>query len=291
MIRLSIDDCRLSIEEQRAAITHQSRVLLAVVLSVGFMLVGCNRQPYVTPERLDRGLVIVLPGIEGRSPWNEAICRGLDEGGVDCAIELRDWTSLWGPLFNLRAEVRNRRQARRIAQRITLYQWEHPDRPVVLVGQSGGGAMAAWIAEALGEDGAVDGIVMLAPALSPEYMLDLALAGSRRGIINFHSSQDWFLGVGTTVSGTMDGYHTSSAGRVGFDVPPPGPGRTDGDGRTELHRKLFQIPWTREMSVSGHTGGHLTSSSVRYVARYVAPFVRAEDWNAQLVARVTRGGE
>ncbi len=271
----------------------RTSVLLTTVFSVGFVLAGCNHQPYVTAERLDRGLVIVLPGIEGRGLWNEAICRGLDEGGVDCAIELCDWTSFWGPLYSLRAESRNRREAQRIAQRIALYRWEHPDKPVVLVGQSGGGAMTAWIAESLGKDGAVDGIIMLAPSLSPEYMLDLALAGSGRGIVNFHSSRDWVLGVGTTISGTMDGYHTSSAGRVGFDVPTSRPaGSPQGaSGRARLYQKLLQIPWTREMSVSGHTGGHLTSSSVRYVARYVAPFVRAENWNAQLVARVLSGKE
>ena len=243
-------------------------------------------QPYVTEERLERGLVIVLTGIEGRSVFNEEICRGLDEGGVDGAIELYDWTaSPLLPLYNLRAEARNRRKAGEIAQHIVLYQWDHPGRPVVLVGQSGGGAMTAWIVEALPTGAKVDGIVMLAPTLSPAYMLDIALKRSERGIVNFHSPWDWlFLRAGTTIYGTMDGYHTSSAGSVGYEVPTSGP-------RKGVYAKLLQVPWNAKMASAGHTGAHLTSGSASFVKKYVAPFVRRSDWGQPLVDHVVQGEE
>ncbi len=255
-----------------------SKIISLIILLAA--LAGCNSQPYVTPERLDRGLVIVLPGIEGRGPLNEAICRGLDAGGVDCAIELCDWTSALLSVYNLRAESRNRRKAAKIARRIAVYQWDYPGRPVVLVGQSGGGAIAVWIAESLPAGHDLDGIIMIAPALSPKYMLDFPLERAKRGIINFYSGRDWvFLGMGTLIYGTMDGYHTASAGMMGFDVPEAG-------GRPKVYDKLFQIGWQEKMARTGHTGGHLSSGTGRFVSNYVAPFVRMKQWNTELIAKV-----
>jgi len=247
----------------------------------GLLLVGCAKpQPFVSEDRLQRGLVIVLPGIEGRSGFNEAICRGLNDGGVNWAIELYDWTSKWGPLHSLRGESRNREKAFAIASRVIRYQDSHPGRPVVLVGQSGGGAMAAWAAEALPSGRSVDGVIMLSPALSPRYMLDWSLGNSRRGIVNFYSPRDWiFLGVGTVVYGTMDGRHSESAGRIGFKVPSAG-------GRPRCYRKLYQVAWQQKMAETGHSGLHLTSGGWRFVMTYVAPFVLAETWDDELVASV-----
>ena len=250
------------------------------MLAAASVLCGCASQPYVTDERLERGLVIVLPGIEGRGAMNEAICRGLNEGAVNWAIQLYDWTSPLGLLYNLRAEVRNRQKALTIADRIMRYNWEYPGRPVMLVGHSGGGAIAAWVAEALPRGARINGLVMIAPSLSPQYMLDWALANTRMGVVNFHSSRDWILlGMGTTVYGTMDGEHTSSAGRVGFQRPEYA--------RDNKHyRKLFQVAWNTTMSNTGHFGGHFSSSAGLFVAKYVAPLVLATRWNEDYVREV-----
>jgi len=244
---------------------------------------GCARQPYLTPERLAKGLVVVLPGVEGESPMNRAICRGLDAGGVDWGIRLENWTTLWGPLVNLRSEIRNRQKANEIAIRVAEYKFAHPDNPVVLVGQSGGGAMALWIAESMPQGQNVDGLILLAPAISPGYMVDFALSKSRQGVINFYSAKDWlFLGLGTTLYGTMDGQHTSSAGRVGFLIPPAST-------RPKAYDRLFQIAWHKQMAAAGHTGGHLASSAEGFVRHYVAPFVLARRWDDETVARVLTG--
>ena len=249
----------------------------AVALCVVSLLAlgGCgNPQPYVTEQRLRRGLVIVLPGIEGRSPFNEEICRGLDRGGIDWAIELCDWTIHvpLGFLINLRAEQRNRAEAGRIADRIVRYQQNYPGRRVVLIGQSGGGAIAAWICEAMPWGRKIDGAIMLAAALSPDYPLTGALRNCRRGIINFHSSRDVvLLWLGTTVYGTMDGQHRSSAGRNGFTVPSP-------RDRPREYQKLVQVPWTYEMAQAGNIGTHLSSGDATFVAAYIAPLVGMPRW-------------
>jgi pimeloyl-ACP methyl ester carboxylesterase len=248
---------------------------------------GCAApaQPYVTKLRLDRGLVIVLPGIEGRSVFNEEICRGLDLGGVDSAIELYDWTSgvPLGFIWNLWSNERNHRQAANISERIARYQTNYPGRPVVLVGQSGGGAVAAWTCEAMRWGRKVDGVIMLAAALSPGYRLTTALDSTNRGIVNFYSSRDvLLLWAGTKIYGTMDGKHSASAGKVGFSVPP-------GKLRPREYDKLYQVPWRSEMAQSGHLGMHLTSGMSGFVARYVAPLVKAGQWDQTIVDGIIEG--
>ena len=259
------------------------RLLCAV--PVLLLLCGCaGSQPYRTEKRLQRGLVIVLPGIEGRGGISEAICRGLDKGGVNWAIELTDWTNPLGLLYNLRAHDENRRKASQIAWQIRQYHWNYPQRPVVLIGQSGGGAMAVWTAEAMYAGQQLDGIILLAASISPDYVLDFALEKTRRGIVNFHSVRDWvLLGLGTTVYGTMDGAHSASAGQIGFEVP------RDLNGTGSCYRKLFQVPWRQEMAKAGHSGMHLTSGAEGYVTKYVAPFILTAFWDDELAECIARG--
>jgi pimeloyl-ACP methyl ester carboxylesterase len=168
--------------------------------------------------------------------------------------------------------------------RIVRYQITYPGRPVFLVGQSGGAAIAAWAAESMPWDRKIEGIVMIAPALSPQYKLDRALLGCHRGIVNFHSARDRvLLGFGTTVAGTMDGEHTASAGKNGFEVPDAS--RTPG-GRPGVYDNLFQVAWNKRMSDTGNTGWHLSSGAVRFVTAYVAPLIRAGAWNGETLSRV-----
>jgi pimeloyl-ACP methyl ester carboxylesterase len=250
---------------------------VAASVAMAALLGGCSwfspTDSYTNSSQMSLGLVVVLPGIEGASSLNSDIARGLYDGGVDYAIEVSDWTSrVAGPIINERNETRNRRKAYEIAQHIAAYQITYPGRPVFVVGQSGGGAIAAWTAEALPAGHKIEGLVMLAPSLSPGYDLGPALAHCRRGILNHYSNLDLiFLGLGTIVTGTMDGEHTQSAGRVGFTKSYPG---------------LYQIGWTREMAQSGNFGLHITSSSVDFVAGYVVPFIKAPAWDQKLVQSV-----
>ena len=256
------------------------RVVMIGVAGLAGVMAGCGGKPYVTDERLDKGLVLVLTGIEGHSRLNRAIRNGLIDGGVPCAVEIVDWTvgGYFTFPYNLRAEKRNRAKAAQIAARIEAYQASHPGRPVTLVGHSGGAAMAAFVAEALSVGAAVDGVVMLAAALSPSYRLEAALAHSRCGIVSYTSAYDWFfLGAGTLIFGTSDGRHGQAAGRVGFE-PPPGGGRYEG---------LYQVAWQAEMIRKWHLGGHTTSAAAPYVAAYVAPVVMRETWDAKYIADLT----
>ncbi len=193
----------------------------AILAILACWISGCapfdKSQPYENPERLDHGLVLVFTGIEGRSWINSDICQGLDKGGVDMAIRLVDWTThIPGAyIYDQRAEARNRQKADQIAADILEYRAEHPGRPVILIGQSGGGAMAAWTAECLPDRYGVDGIIMMAVSLSPGYQLDGALGRSRRGIVSFYSEKDFLLlGAGVLAIGDL-----VNTGALAEDLP------------------------------------------------------------------------
>ena len=225
---------------------------------------------WLSPERVEHGYTIVLPGVEGTSCHNIAIARGLVDGGHESAIELRDWTTGYSPLFayHLMALNRNRKQAQEIADQIVAYQDAFPDRPVRLVGHSGGAAMAVFVLEALPEDRKVTQVVLLAAALSREYDLSKALARCERGIVNFYSWGDVpHLVVGTAALGTIDRKHTISAGAGGFRVP-----KQVGEAGRELYaERLQQIPYRPAMLKSRNAGGHIGPTTRKFVSEWVAP--------------------
>jgi pimeloyl-ACP methyl ester carboxylesterase len=205
------------------SVGRTARRLAAYWIVLAAALAGCQgRQLVLNSEHLDQGLIVVLPGIDGRAPYNEAACTALSSDRPSMAVELHNWTVPLGPLYNQCAYGRNRKAAAELAQRILAYQSSHPGGRVFLVGHSGGTAIAVWAAEALPDGDSVDGIVLLASSLSPSYDLSGALAKSRNGIVSFCSHRDsLLLGLGTAVFGTMDRRHTAAAGQVGFQRPNP----------------------------------------------------------------------
>ena len=230
------------------------------------MSAGCGgREMVLNAELMDQGLVIVLPGIDGRAWHSEAVCHTLVGQGVAKTVVLHDWTSpLLGPLFNQMAVDHNRQMAMQLAARIAAYKREHPDGPVYLIGHSGGTAIAVWAAEGLPDNMQIEGIVLLASSLSPGYALTEALQHTRQGIVSFYSDMDVaLLGAGTTIFGTMDGVPGESAGKVGFN------GRNwDPDGG-----RLYQVPWDESMAEVGYGGDHFSCLTERFVGSYVAPLM------------------
>jgi len=250
----------------------------------GFILaataLGCDERVVINAGSGDQGLAILLPGIDGRSGYSEAAARALCRGELnDLTVELQDWTSPLGGIFNQTAQGRNREVAAKIAGRIAEYRREHPGQPVFLIGHSGGTAMAVWAAEHMPEDEHVEGLILLASSLSPGYDLSTALEHSRCGIVNFYSANDAaILGAGTTIIGTMDGQHGESAGKAGFDESArPG------------YEKLFQIPWDPSMADAGNGGDHFGCMARQFVASYVGPLVRSRLWSPELIASVQAG--
>jgi pimeloyl-ACP methyl ester carboxylesterase len=227
-------------------------------------------EAWLTPERAEQGYAIVLPGVEGTSYHNISIARGLIDAEYPGAIEVRDWTTGHWPLFayHLMALERNRAVARDIASQIVEYQAQFPDRPVTLIGHSGGAAMAVLVLEELPEEHRVTQAILLAAAISPKHDLTQALSRTELGITNFHSWGDVpHLVVGTLAMGTIDREHTVSAGAGGFQVPAD----LSEEGRALYADRLHQVPYRLEMVKSFNAGGHIGPTNRKFVSQWVAP--------------------
>ncbi len=225
---------------------------------------------------LNHGLTFVLPGIESESVFTYGMCDGLLDGGVQGAIRVFNWGLPFpgGYLANLTRIDRNRRRAADIAREIIAYQDAYPGKPVHLVAQSGGAGLAVFAAEALPEGRSIEGIVLLGGALSPTYNLAPALRKTKKGLLNSHSSKDYFvLGWGTRLFGTMDRQFTTASGCTGFVRPNT---LTDEEHRL-YDEKLHQLEWHPGMADScHHWGGHLSSGGEIFLARHIAPWVKAQ---------------
>ncbi len=227
-------------------------------------------EEWLAPERADCGYTLVLPGVEGTSGRNISIARGLIDAGHPAAVEVRDWTTGYWPLwpYHLMALERNREQARQIAAQIVEYQDHYPGRPITLIGHSGGAAMAILALEALPPDRHVTQVVLLAAAIAADYDLSTALARADHGIINFHSWGDiGYLVMGTVALGTIDRRHTVAAGASGFQVPA----NLTGDEQRLYETRLQQVPYRLAMLRSFNTGGHFTPTNRKFIAEWVAP--------------------
>ena len=220
---------------------------------------------------MEKGWVIILPGIEGRSSWNYELARGLEDGGVRFGIEVYDWGTVvpGGMLINLTDYERNRRVATELRDRIVSYRRAHPRRPVHLIGHSGGGGIAVLTAEMLPVEEPVSSVILLAAAISPTHDLRNALDRSQYGVFNYYSPLDVLLRAGTTVAGTIDREHAQSAGAVGFTRPA----KLTGDDARVYDRKLHQVQWSPEMRHAMHFGGHMDWTHRPFVKQYLAPLV------------------
>jgi pimeloyl-ACP methyl ester carboxylesterase len=224
------------------------------------------------PTKLSNGLAVVLPGIEGCGALNWSIWRGIMDAGFPGAVLLWDWTTgLWPlMLWHLRAIRRNRRQSAALARLILDYRKDHPDRPVYLIGHSGGAAVAAWALEELPEGHSVTAVAMLAAALSPAFPLGPALCKVQRCLWNFWSPLDLpLLGMGTLIFGTSDGRHSISAGLCGFSVPREACAEVQELYRTRLRQHRYGLRMARQF----HLGGHFGCANRVFVGEVVAPLL------------------
>lgn len=228
---------------------------------------GCWSPPPPTPQQLDRGLVILFPGIEG-GPWQvEGPYRGFRAAGVEAAIRAHNWKRWFGSLCNLIDIRRNREMAAQLAREIAEYARDYPQRPIDLVGYSGGGGLALFVAESLSDGVRLRNVVLVQAAISPDYDLLPTLRHIDGVIVNLYSERDCVIvGAGTKLFGTMDRRKTESAGYVGFDVS-----RAIAD--ATLRDRLVQRAWTPADRTLGHNGGHHDIVASRWNRIVIAPYL------------------
>lgn len=214
------------------------------------------------PAREADGLTLVLTGIQCRSFLEQQIALGIADAGVPGRIEIVDWTT--GNPLRFIEHLRFRRRAaemgQELAERVVTYRREWPDRPVNIVGYSGGGYLTLVLLEALPPGVRVTRAVLLAPSCSKFLDVEPLAARTDAGLIHVYSPFDVLvLGLLTLVVGTMDGRHVPSAGMVGFRRPEATmvdsapidfhPSQAD-----RFREMAYRLRWFRSFHYGGHFG-------------------------------------
>ncbi|MDP6635475.1 MAG: alpha/beta fold hydrolase [Phycisphaerae bacterium] len=257
----------------------KKQLVICLTGLVAAVLCGCeNNSAFMTPERLDAGLVVILPGIEGESGANQNVRDGLDSAGVGHSLQIWHWgrpVPGVGMILNQIDFLGNYIAGERIAKRIMEYQDKYPDRPVHIIGHSGGGGIAVFAAAAMPEGREVTGLVLLSASISSNHDITRALQHCSSGIVNFYNKNDLaLLGLATTVLGNVGGAHGPSAGLMGFSTPK----ESASDDKKLAYQKLYQVPLTDSM-LEGATA-HFATTQPYFVTTYVAPWVDNSSWPA-----------
>jgi hypothetical protein len=216
------------------------------------------------------GVVIVVCGIGGidfvalSSQW------ALPRAGVRHEIREFSWTHGKGRLLrDLQDTQHCLRKGDELAEEVRKIKAQDPDRPVYLVGKSGGTGIILAAAEQLPPQ-TLERIILLSPAVAPSYDLRRALSATKHQIVCFFSPYDQLvLNWGTSQFGTIDRYYGASAGLRGFVIP------TDQSALDRaLYDRLVQVKWTPGMILEGNLGIHIGTSMPAFVAKEVAPWLK-----------------
>jgi hypothetical protein len=232
-----------------------------------------GKPPDLPGGRAGRGLVLVADGVGGLDLCGTALRYVMGKHDQPYAVRVVPWGHGFGRWHRDLTDATHRdAQGRAIAAEVEAYRAGHPGAAVFLVGKSGGSGPIVKALEGL-PDGAVERVVLIAPALSPSYDLTRALRAVRREMVVFWSPLDVIvLGLGTRVFGTVDRIKGVSAGMVGFRAPGP----LEGPSRPQ-YAKLRQVRWRPRMAATGYLGGHVGPDSPAFLRKYVVPLLRAVD--------------
>jgi hypothetical protein len=237
--------------------------LLAVVLFV---------PPFAAaePPPSKPGIVFVVGGIGGIDVVGPAVRQALPKLGLEHEVRVFVWTHGKGQLLrDLQDAEHVRRKAEELAEEICEAHFAEPDRPIFLIGKSGGAGLSLLATEMLPR-ATLERLILLSAAVKPTYDLRPALRATRGELVSFYSPGDWLiLGWGTLQFGTIDRVHSPSAGLCGFTRPA----ELSPEDRV-LYQRLVQVPWSLAMIAEGYPGGHIGTSLAPFVGKEVAPWLK-----------------
>jgi hypothetical protein len=213
------------------------------------------------------GLIWMFPGIEGSKLFLSAARMALRDAGFKGDIRTFSWGRVFGGLNNLVKLDENRAKAAETAAEIARFRRENPEATIDLIGYSGGGGIAVFVAEALPAEACIRHLILCQPALSPRYDLTAALRHVDGKLVNFHClSDDVTLGWGTRTFGTIDRRFVVSAGNCGFELEYAVQDEA-------LRSRVEQKCWESEAFWTGHYGGHAGIITYGWNRKYVAPYL------------------
>ncbi len=215
-----------------------------------------------------RAVIFTIDGVGGFNLATTAMMLAFKLAGLPHKIEQIYWSHGFGRwLIDLQDKERIEEKAIELADKIKS-KW-HAGAEVCIVAKSAGCAIALQ-ALAMVPAESVRRVVLLAPAVSPDYRLAPALRAVREKLFAYWSPNDAFiLGLGTTVFGTADGAHRRSAGMIGFNPPVAADSET-----LSLYQKLQQIKWRPSMLMALNFGDHQGSVTVPFLQSHVVPLLK-----------------
>ena len=211
----------------------------------------------IVDRRGREGCVLILPGVMNVTFYLAWLKRMIREAYPSYDVDARRWGLPLGWVANLRAYAQNQRTAQAIADELVAYRAQHPNAQIALVGYSGGGGLAVTIAAALPDPVTINRLLLIAPAISPEFpLVQRVLPKVTDFVVNYASRRDLQISLGTTIFGNMDRTKRAGAGAVGFSAQ---------------HPKLIQVHWHPGMRRYFHFGYHLSYLAPPWQRRYLLP--------------------
>ena len=254
------------------------------LLSIAIIQLACSwamvsssfaQSPFSDPSHVNgarfdtRPYVLILPGILGEQMWDRRIEQGIRQAQFACNVEIYDWTK--GPVMMLSNIGGDRQEVEYLVRRISTFKQAHPQRPLILIGHSGGCRMVIGVLEALQRNRFVDRAVLLSPGLESAYDLRSAMEATRRGIVAFHSKLDFPISAPLTFARGLTRLRLdASAATFGFQVPA-----TLNEPDRAMYLKLLrQREYRSDMLVTGNAGGHFGWTVPKFVSSHIVPLLK-----------------
>jgi pimeloyl-ACP methyl ester carboxylesterase len=238
---------------------------------VSLATAGCSGIPaqktaWSPPSAQVSGVVFAADGAGSLGGSSVALQKALVDAKVPLEVKPVAWSHRSGRILADQMDYAHARaEGERLAAEVRACRQARPTGRIYLVGHSAGSAVVLSAVEAL-PPGSVDGIALLAPAISAQY--DLRPALRRCPIDVFYSAQDrFYLGVGVAIVGTTDRHWSAAAGRTGFQVN----GHSADD--QALFARLHQHPWSAADERTDNYGGHFDGIQQAFLRVHVVPLL------------------
>lgn len=227
------------------------------------LLAGCGPQ---FSEKARFGLTVYGPGAGNVDFGDSGIREGLTAAGYKGEVASFVWTISLNPAIDQVVRFNARFRAKLLASMIEDYIDQYvksapPGQPppqVNLVGLSAGTGVVVWALEDLKPGYMVDNVVLLSSSLSHDYDATEAVQRVKGNIYNYFSPNDIVLAGPMKIFGSIDGvFGQDGAGAVGLHPP-------------KSQDKIVNIRWQPEYEKYGYYGGHLDSTSPRFVEAVLA---------------------
>jgi len=234
--------------------------LLAVLAAT-----GCAT-PVVAPQQPNT--VIIVPGLGGDGGDGGVyaqIVHGLRDAGSQDCLRIFNWGCSWA-LFpvTLSSSALHHDTERKLAEQITQWRNDHPGCRIVLIGHSAGAGVVVGALGRLDDCTVVGPVILLAPALSPDFDLRPALVHATVVHVFFSPEDTFWQGIGSFIFGGYDGIHRDGAGRKGFTLAQL---------TAEQKAKVIQHPWQAQWKPLGEDGGHFDWMARPFVTEVLAPLI------------------